>query len=144
MACCLMAASHYLSQCWLIISDVLWHSSEGNFTRDTSAINKISLKYYLSKISFKSPRGQWIRLSHVTITEAITLQHHTSAPGTVCTQMSQSITVDLVLGRLPVKMSSVEYLLMIILIDSSKLFLSWPVSEEYCKIQFICDLLTPY
>ena len=28
MACCLMAPSHYLNQCWLIISQVLWHSSE--------------------------------------------------------------------------------------------------------------------
>ena len=38
MACCLMASSHYLNQCWLIISKVLWYSSsEGNFIRDTSA-----------------------------------------------------------------------------------------------------------
>ena len=37
MACCLRAPSHYLNQCWLIISKVLWHSSEGNFIRDTSA-----------------------------------------------------------------------------------------------------------
>ena len=26
MACCLTAPSHYLNQCWLIISEVLWHS----------------------------------------------------------------------------------------------------------------------
>ena len=26
MACCLMAASQYLNQCWLIISEVQWHS----------------------------------------------------------------------------------------------------------------------
>ena len=32
MVCCLMAPSHYLNQCWLIIS-------EGNWTRDTSAIS---------------------------------------------------------------------------------------------------------
>ena len=37
MACCLMAPSHYLNQSWLIISKVLWHSSEGNFIGDTSA-----------------------------------------------------------------------------------------------------------
>ena len=30
MACCLMAPSHYLNQCWVIISKVYWHSSEGN------------------------------------------------------------------------------------------------------------------
>ena len=28
MACCKTAPSHYLNQCWLIISKVLWHSSE--------------------------------------------------------------------------------------------------------------------
>ena len=29
MAWCLTAPSHYLNQCWLIFSKVLWHSSEG-------------------------------------------------------------------------------------------------------------------
>ena len=33
MTCCLTAPSHYLNQCWLIISKVLWHSLEGNLTR---------------------------------------------------------------------------------------------------------------
>ena len=32
MACCLVASSNYLKQCWLIISEALWHSPEGNFT----------------------------------------------------------------------------------------------------------------
>ena len=58
MACCLAAPSHYLNQCWLIISKVQWHSSEGNFTKDASA-TEISLKNYLSKISFKSPIFHW-------------------------------------------------------------------------------------
>ena len=31
MACCLTAPSHHPSQCWLIISEVLWHLPEGNF-----------------------------------------------------------------------------------------------------------------
>ena len=39
MACCLTAPSHYLNQCWLILSKVQWHSSGGNFIRDTPAIN---------------------------------------------------------------------------------------------------------
>ena len=60
MACCLTAPSHYLIQCCLI-SKVQWHSSERNFTRVTSVINHWNkLKYYLSTISFKSPRGQWV------------------------------------------------------------------------------------
>ena len=65
MACCLMAPSHYLNQCWLIISKVQRLSSEGNFTKDASAtpITQISLKDYLSKISFKSPRGQWVNIN---------------------------------------------------------------------------------
>ena len=39
MAWCLTAPSHYLNQCWLIISKAEWHSSKGKFTRYTSAIN---------------------------------------------------------------------------------------------------------
>ena len=61
MACCLMAPSHYLNQCWLITSKVLWHSSEGNFIRDTSAtIHQSQLENYLPEIKLKSPRGQWV------------------------------------------------------------------------------------
>ena len=37
--CSLTAPSHYLNQYWLIISKVHWHSSEGNFAKDTSATN---------------------------------------------------------------------------------------------------------
>ena len=38
MAWCLMAQSHYLNQCWLIISEILWHSSKGNFTGNAQNI----------------------------------------------------------------------------------------------------------
>ena len=37
MACCLTGPSHYLNQCW---GKVQWHSSECNFTRNTSAISR--------------------------------------------------------------------------------------------------------
>ena len=30
MACCLTAPSHYLNQCWLLSSQILWHLSEVN------------------------------------------------------------------------------------------------------------------
>ena len=61
MACCLTAPSHYLNRCWLIINKVHWHSHEGNFTRDTSAISHSNkLENYLSKSSLKSPRDQWV------------------------------------------------------------------------------------
>ena len=33
MACCLMAPSHDLNQCWLIIGEVPWHSSQGIILR---------------------------------------------------------------------------------------------------------------
>ena len=61
MACCLTAPSHYLNQCWLSISSVQWLSSNDNPTRDTSAINHYDpFENYISKISFKFPRGQWV------------------------------------------------------------------------------------
>ena len=37
--CCLMAPSHYLNQCWLITSWVLWHSPKTNFTGIAQDIN---------------------------------------------------------------------------------------------------------
>ena len=61
MACCLTAPIHYLNQCWLIISEVQWHSYPGSFTRDPSTINHWNLfENYISKISFKIRRGQWV------------------------------------------------------------------------------------
>ena len=38
MAWCLMAPSHYLNQYWLIISEVLWNSPEGNFKENAQNI----------------------------------------------------------------------------------------------------------
>ena len=40
MACCLTAPSHYLNQSWLIISRVLWHSSEDINIRKFEDINQ--------------------------------------------------------------------------------------------------------
>ena len=57
MACCLMAPSHYLNQCCLIISKVQWHSIEGNFTSDSSVtvclINKLTAGFHCSTVSHK-------------------------------------------------------------------------------------------
>ena len=64
MACCLTVSvtpRHYLNQFWFVISKVLWHSLEGNFTRDTSAtIHYNYLENVIPKISFKSPRDHEI------------------------------------------------------------------------------------
>ena len=37
MVCCLMATSHYLYQCWLLITEILWHSPQCNFEASTQA-----------------------------------------------------------------------------------------------------------
>ena len=69
MPCCLTAPSHYLNQCWLIISKVLRLSSEGIIMRrseDTSQQNKI--EHYIFRITFRSPRGQWVNMtSHLRL-----------------------------------------------------------------------------
>ena len=38
MALCCQAQSHYLKQCWLCISDILWHSPKSNFKASAQAI----------------------------------------------------------------------------------------------------------
>ena len=43
MACCLTAPSHYLNQCWLMISEVLWHSPDKNVHR--KYLRYLSLKW---------------------------------------------------------------------------------------------------
>ena len=40
MVCCLRAPSHYLNQCWFIISEVQRHSQWRNFIQDVPAINR--------------------------------------------------------------------------------------------------------
>ena len=63
MACCLMAPSHYLNQCWLIVTKVQWCSSEGNFAWDITSISHWnSLENYFSRILLKSHWGQWVNL----------------------------------------------------------------------------------
>ena len=49
----------HLIQCWLIISKFQWHLSEVDFTRATYLSHQL-LENCLSKIPFKSPRGQWV------------------------------------------------------------------------------------
>ena len=41
MACCLMAPSHYLNQCWLNVNKIIWHSSQG----DIELILKSSIEF---------------------------------------------------------------------------------------------------
>ena len=39
IVCCLLAPSHYLNQCWLVISEIKWQSPEDDYTKDSSDIN---------------------------------------------------------------------------------------------------------
>ena len=56
MACCLTAPSHYLNQCWLIISKVQWHSSE-SILQDIPqpSVTEISLKMAYLKLCSNLP-----------------------------------------------------------------------------------------
>ena len=61
MACCLTAPSHYLNQCWLIIHEVSWHSSEGNFTGPAQdSYPWYKFENYQLKMTARSPSAQWI------------------------------------------------------------------------------------
>ena len=74
MACWLTAPSHYLNQCWLIISKIQLPSSDGNFTRDTSVINDWNQhESYSSKMSLKSPRAN--ELSNSVLGREANKQH---------------------------------------------------------------------
>ena len=60
MAWCLMAPSHYMNQCWLIISQVCY-SHKSNFigiAQDVDLGNKLVNCIFL--IIFPSARGQWV------------------------------------------------------------------------------------
>ena len=59
MACCLMAASHYLNQCWLIFVESSVTFIRGQFHKRHLSHKslKISLKNTSLKFRFESPRG---------------------------------------------------------------------------------------
>ena len=67
MACCLVAPSHYLNQCWFIISEVQRHGTWKKFRERCP--NHQSLKWtwntnHSSKSLLKSSRGQWVNHCH--------------------------------------------------------------------------------
>ena len=68
-----MAASHYLKQCWLIVNEILWHS-----TQDISSKNE--LEWYNFKLT--SSRTRWIK--HVPLVRYLKLRvrHAPGMPGT--------------------------------------------------------------
>ena len=67
MAWCLTALmpNHYLNQCWVLISGVLWHSPEIIFTASFQAIIPYNeFENYTVKITATSPRGWW-SIAHI-------------------------------------------------------------------------------
>ena len=60
MAWCLTAPSHYLNQCWLLISGVLWNPSESNSIARAQAIILHELESYILKITVISTRGHCV------------------------------------------------------------------------------------
>ena len=57
MACCLTASRHYLNQCCLTISEIFWHSPEGNYTGKADMTLKMTNFY----ITITSSRGLWVK-----------------------------------------------------------------------------------
>ena len=65
VACWLVAAGHHLSQCWLIVSQVLWHLAVGNFTEHVLYLSGIMI---MGTINSMRPRFlEWKYLSLVYI-----------------------------------------------------------------------------
>ena len=65
MACCLMAANHYLNQCWLIIKCVLCHSLESNSTESAKAIILYNVfENHTFEITAISPKDQRVKGIH--------------------------------------------------------------------------------
>ena len=58
MACCLMAPSHYLNQCWLLKREVRWHSPESYFAQATTLYNEF--ENYTFEITATAPNSQWV------------------------------------------------------------------------------------
>ena len=55
---------HYLNQCCLIISEVLWHSSKDNFTGNSQEICPwYEFENHQFKITVASHRSQWVNSS---------------------------------------------------------------------------------
>ena len=84
MACCLMAPSHYLSQCWFIIIDVLWHSSVSQVPK--KLIYNKCLEIALLQLQPHLPGANELNISvlhHIpssNITEITPMQYYVSLP----------------------------------------------------------------
>ena len=74
MTWCHMAPRHYLKECWLVISKVVWHSPKGKFSGGAQIINLWNeFEYDTFRIIAKSPRANklthWGRVTHICVSK---------------------------------------------------------------------------
>ena len=68
MACCLMAPSHYLNQCWPPIYEVLWYSPQEQFHGECRSYYSVLWVWQLYfKIISIFPRGQWVKTTMILL-----------------------------------------------------------------------------
>ena len=68
MACCLTAPTHYLNECWQIISEVLRHSPQGNLRWNTKDVYPWwEFENYSFKMIAASPRGKWVNWWYIIL-----------------------------------------------------------------------------
>ena len=58
LVCCLTVPSHYLNQCWFVISDVLWFHLRAISQRETILYYKLKKHALQNRAAF--PRDQWV------------------------------------------------------------------------------------
>ena len=63
MACCLMAPSHYLNRCWLVIKGVLWHLPECNFKSHITNVSRLHL--FLKLLAILPGANELTQGSHI-------------------------------------------------------------------------------
>ena len=73
MACCLMSLSHYLYQCWLIFSNVFWHSLGSNFTGNAQDIHSSYEFENYSCIPQACELTHWGRVTHICVSKLTTI-----------------------------------------------------------------------
>ena len=78
---------HYLNQCWLIISEALWHSPEGNFTGNTvldtsSKVTNLRLQPHLPHMNELYPlyTGAFVPPLYDHITGQVAVEGRTAEP----------------------------------------------------------------
>ena len=91
MVCCLMTPRHYLNQCWLTISYILWHSFQGNGDFNTHDINpQVVFELYAFKLTATSSRDELIMIHiyiYICISHNWCLQKSVMWPVLGCTDL---------------------------------------------------------